>query len=156
MPGQSQGTDRIEQQILLPNPQARVWRALTDSEQFSAWFGIRFAGPFKVGTTMPAKVTYKGKENVTLDIAIEAIEPEHRFAFRWHPFAMDVNIDYSKDPMTLVEFTLDAVDGGTLLKVVESGFDKVPASRRATAFEMNTGGWNSQMKNIAKYLAANS
>jgi len=35
----------------------------------------------------------------------------------------------------------EEIEGGTLLTVVESGFDNMPASRRAKAFEMNSGGW---------------
>jgi len=155
MAGQ-QSTDRIAQEIQLPNPRSRVWRALTDSQQFGAWFGMKFQEPFKVGSTLAGKIAFKGRGDVTFDITIEAIEPEHRFAYRWHPYAVEENVDYSKEPMTLVEFTLDVVDGGTLLKVVESGFDKIPASRRTQAFEMDTAGWTGQMKNIAKYLAANS
>jgi uncharacterized protein YndB with AHSA1/START domain len=155
MSGQS-STDTIEREIQLPNPRSRVWRALTDSQQFSSWFGMRFDKPFEVGAKMAGIVNFKDRGEVAFDVVIEAIEPEHRFAYRWHPYAVEANVDYSKEPMTLVEFTLDSVEGGTLLKVVESGFDKIPVSRRTQALEMNTSGWNGQMKNIAKYLAANS
>lgn len=145
-------TDRIEQQVVLPSPQSRVWRALSDAAQFAEWFGIKFDGAFAAGRSTYGKIMIKGQE-VTFEFAIEAIEPERRFAFRWHPYAIDANVDYSGEPMTLVDFTLESVDGGTMLKVVESGFDKIPASRRAEAFQMNTNGWTGQMKRIAKYLA---
>jgi len=148
-------TDRIEQQVRLPNPQSRVWRALSDAAQFAEWFGVKLDGPFTAGKSTNGKITIKGHE-VTFEFAIEAIEPERRFAFRWHPYAIDPNVDYSSEPMTLVEFTLETVEGGTMLKVVESGFDKIPASRRVEAFQMNTNGWTGQMSRIAKYLAANS
>ena len=46
----------------------------------------------------------------------------------------------------------DRIEREILLKVVESGFDKLPASRRAEAFRMNSGGWEGQMRNIAKYV----
>ncbi|MFI5233320.1 MAG: SRPBCC family protein [Gemmatimonadales bacterium] len=147
-------TDRIEQHIQLPTPRGRVWRALTESRQFGEWFGVKFDEPFKAGAPIKGTLTIKGYEHLTMEFAIDAIVPESRFSFRWHPYAIDPNVDYSMEPMTLVEFTLEAVDGGTLLKVVESGFDKIPVSRRVKAFEMNTSGWTSQMKNIAKYLAA--
>ena len=54
----------------------------------------------------------------------------------------------------LVEFTLDEKDGGTLLTVVESGFDKVPSAYRATAFRSNSGGWAEQMKSIERHVSA--
>ena len=63
-------------------------------------------------------------------------------------------VDYSAEPTTLVEFRLEEADGGTLLTVVESGFDQIPLHRRAEAFRMNDGGWTEQMKNIASHVAA--
>jgi hypothetical protein len=67
---------------------------------------------------------------------------------------MDPSVDYSKEEPTLVTFTLrDAPGGGTLLKVVESGFDKVPAGRRLEAFRMNSSGWDGQMQNIVRHMA---
>jgi uncharacterized protein YndB with AHSA1/START domain len=148
-------SDRIEKEVRLPTPRSRVWRALTDPKQFGEWFGVKFNGPFTAGATTIGNLTNKAYEHVNLEFAVVAIEPERRFSFRWHPYALDANMDYSKEPMTLVEFTLEESDGGTLLKVVESGFDKIPASRRTKAFEMNTGGWTSQMTRIAKYVEAN-
>jgi hypothetical protein len=74
-------------------------------------------------------------------------------ALRWHPAAIDPAVDYSKEPTTLVEFELTEVEGGTLLRLVESGFDQIPPERRLEAFRMNSGGWDEQMKNIEKHVA---
>lgn len=54
--------------------------------------------------------------------------------------------------MTLVTFSLADRPDGTLLTVVESGFDQLAAERRAKAYEMNDQGWAAQMTLIAKYL----
>lgn len=88
-----------------------------------------------------------------MDITIEKMEPERLFSWRWHPGAIDPGRDYSKDPTTLVVFTLQDVEGGTLVKVVESGFDEVPEAYRATAFRLNTEGWEGQMKNVERHVA---
>ena len=74
-----------------------------------------------------------------MEVLIERIEPERYFAYRWHPYAIDPAVDYAHEPMTLVEFRLDEADGGTLLTIVESGFDQVPLARREKAFRMNDG-----------------
>jgi hypothetical protein len=66
---------------------------------------------------------------------------------------VDPGLDYSSEPTTLVVFTLEETLGGTLLSVVESGFDNIPAARRAKAFEMNTRGWEAQMQNITRHVA---
>jgi uncharacterized protein YndB with AHSA1/START domain len=146
-------TDRIEQQIQLDFPRSRVWRALTDAQEFGRWFGCELEGQFTPGTPIRGRITNKGFE-FPIELAVDRIEPERLFSFRWHPFAIDPAVDYSHEPMTLVTFTLEPVGAGTLLKVVETGFDAIPAARRAKAFEMNNNGWKSQMERIRKYLVA--
>ena len=61
-------------------------------------------------------------------------------------------MDYSQETPTLVEFTLEKSAKGTLLKVTESGFDKIPSARRAEAFRMNENGWAQQLKNIERHV----
>jgi hypothetical protein len=81
------------------------------------------------------------------------MEPERLFSFTWHPYASDPKKDYSKETPTLVEFKLEKIPNGTLLLLTESGFDKIPADRRAEAFRRNDGGWTEQMKNIEAHVA---
>ena len=150
-------TDRIEREIHIKAPRSRVWRALSNPEEFGAWFGVDLEGQsFAPGGHARGRLnfTIRGNDNVMLDILIERIEPESLMSFRWHPFAIDPAIDYSKEDRTLVTFTLNDAPGGTLLKVVESGFDRVPPSRRMEAFRMNSGGWEGQLKNIDRHAAA--
>jgi uncharacterized protein YndB with AHSA1/START domain len=146
-------TDRIEKKIILRAPRARVWRALTTAEEFGAWFGVKLTSAFASGTWLQGKITAPGYEHMTMDIGIERIEPESFFSYRWHPYAIDPKVDYSGEPTTLVEFRLDDVAEGTMLTVVESGFDQLPASRRSEAFRMNDGGWAAQLRNIERYVA---
>ncbi|MGO1000684.1 SRPBCC family protein [Lysobacter sp. CA196] len=146
-------TDRIEKQILLKAPRTRVWQALADAESFGEWFGVRFEGQrFVPGQTTQGRITYPGYEHLLMQVEVQRVEPERLLSFHWHPYAVDPEVDYSQEAPTLVEFTLEEVDGGTLLRVVESGFDRVPASRRDEAFRMNSGGWDEQMSNIERYV----
>jgi uncharacterized protein YndB with AHSA1/START domain len=154
MPPSQTGTDRIEKQIQLSAPRTRVWRALTDLAEFGQWFGVKLSGTVAPGATLRGPVTYPGYEHLTFEATVETVEPERRFAFRWHPYAIEPGVDYSAEPTTLVVFTLEERDGGTLLTVVESGFDKIPAARRAKAFDMNTKGWATQLENIERHLAS--
>lgn len=158
-------TDRIEKTIVLRAPRARVWRALTDSQEFGDWFGMRFMDPFApgarvratvVGTTVDAEIAKAQRQHagVTFELVIDRIEPERLFSFRWHPGAVDPAVDYSQEPMTLVEFTLEEMPVGTKLTVVESGFDRIPLERRAAAFNGNDQGWGIVVTLIAKYLAS--
>jgi hypothetical protein len=85
---------------------------------------------------------------------VERVEAERYFAYRWHPYAIDPDLDYSKEPTTLVEFRLEDTDGGTALTIVESGFDQIPVERRETAFRMNDQGWTEQARNIERHVAS--
>jgi uncharacterized protein YndB with AHSA1/START domain len=149
-------TDRIEKQIFLKAPRARVWRALTDSKEFGQWFQIVFTESFKPGATVKGRVTFPGYENMTMEFVIDAMEPERRFSYRWHPNAKGPAADYANEPMTLVEFTLKDADGGTMLTVVETGFDSLAPERRAATLKSNTNGWAQQMTALETYLSKNS
>jgi uncharacterized protein YndB with AHSA1/START domain len=147
-------TDRIERKILLKAPRSRVWRALSNAEEFGDWFGVALKGKtFAPGHRVQGQVTYPGYEHIVLDMLIERMEPERLLSWRWHPYPADPSVDYSKEPTTLVVFELEEVEGGTSLTVVESGFDNIPPSRRLEAFRMNSGGWDQQMKNIENHVA---
>ncbi len=145
-------TDRIEKQLLLRAPKARVWKALTHYEEFNTWFRVKMEGPFVPGKKVKGKNAYPGYEHLLMDIQIEKMEPEKYFSYRWTPYAADVKVDYSKETPTLVEFHLEEAPGGTLLTVTESGFDQIPAFRRDEAFRMNSGGWEEQLKNVARHV----
>jgi uncharacterized protein YndB with AHSA1/START domain len=147
-------TDRIEKLVNLDVPRSRVWRALTDVKQFNHWFGCEIADPFKAGTEVKGRLTNKKYEHVVMSLWIEKMEPEKFFSFRWHPYAMEQGVDYSGEPTTLVAFTLEDTKEGTRLTIVESGFDAIPAERRAKAFSMNSAGWDGQARNLTSYLAA--
>jgi uncharacterized protein YndB with AHSA1/START domain len=145
-------TDRIEKTLRLRAPRSRVWRALTDSAEFGAWFGAALDGPFAPGALVTGRITIRGYEHVRFEVRVERVEPESLFSYRWHPYAVDPKVDYSAEIPTLVEFRLADEGGGTRLTVVESGFDRLPAHRRDEAFRMNEGGWKGQLENVRRHV----
>ena len=147
-----QSTDRIEKRVDVKARRSRVWRALADATEFGTWFGMKLDRAFTPGARVIGQITMKGYEHVKLEMQIERVEPEAYFSYRWHPAAIDTSVDYSAEPMTLVEFRLEENAGGTTILISESGFDKLPASRRGEAFRMNEGGWSSQSKKLAAYV----
>lgn len=148
-------TDRIERQIHIKAPRSKVWRVLADAESFGNWFGVALKGKhFVAGEPIEGNITYPGYEHLLWQVVVERIEPEHLLSFRWHPYAIDPKVDYSLEPTTLVVFELEEVRDGTLLRLVESGFDRIPPGRRMEAFRMNSDGWDQQMKNIDTYVTA--
>ena len=146
--------DRIEKQIEIAAPVARVWKALTDHTEFGQWFRVKLDAPFTPGQTTRGNITYPGYEHLAFEVAVQKMEAPRFFSYTWHPYPSEPNVDYSKETPTLVEFTLTQKGSGTLLAVVESGFDRIPAHRRDEAFRMNDGGWAEQMRNIAAHVTA--
>jgi uncharacterized protein YndB with AHSA1/START domain len=156
--------DRVVKTIVLKAPRERVWQAITDSGRFGVWFGVEIDGPFVAGKEATGRIT---PTQVDADVAkhqesyrgvpwramVERIEPMTLFSFYWHPYAVDPATDYSKEPMTLVTFELQDAEGGVLLTITESGFERLPAARRAQALESNDIGWGHQTRLIEKYLA---
>ncbi|MCA8092428.1 SRPBCC family protein [Burkholderia anthina] len=163
----TQSTDPIEKQAVLAAPPARVWEAISNSGEFGTWFGVTFDGPFTEGQPLFGRITptrvdddvAKAQEpyaGAVFEIVVERVEPKQLFSFRWHPFAIDPNFDYSAEPMTLVTFAIAGQNGGTRLTVTETGFDQLIEARRAKAREMNDHGWAAQMMLITKYLATHA
>jgi uncharacterized protein YndB with AHSA1/START domain len=149
-------SDEIRESTHIAAPIDRVWRAISDHNEFGEWFRVALDQPFEAGRPSTGHITHKGYEHIKWTAEIVAIEPPRRLALRWHPYAIDPNVDYSNEPTTLVEFTLTERDGGTDVEVVESGFDAIPPGRRDEAFRMNSQGWAAQMKNIRDYAETRS
>jgi len=160
-------TDRIEKSLLLHAPRARVWRAVTDFKEFGRWFGVKVDGPFTAGALVRARLVgtevdadvakaQQAHGDLEFEIAVDRIEPERLFAFRWHPYAAEPGADFSTEPATLVTLTLEETTNGVKLTVIESGFDQIPLARRAQAFDSNDQGWAIQMTLVEKYLAQNT
>ena len=147
-------SERMERKILLKASRSHVWRALANAEAFGQWFGVALEGKrFVAGERTQGQITYPGYEHLIWDVAVERVEPERVFSFRWHPYAVEPQMDYSQESETRVQFELEDMDGGTLLKVVESGFNKIPEARRLKAFRMDSRGWDEQMANIEAFLS---
>lgn len=145
--------DRIEREIQLKASRAKVWQAISNAEEFGKWFGLALNGQsFEAGKSVKGNITIPGYEHVVLEMLIDRVEPETLFSYRWHPYCVDPNVDYSQEPMTLVTFTLEDAADGILLRVVESGFSALPPERLEEAYRMNTQGWEGQLKNIEKYV----
>jgi uncharacterized protein YndB with AHSA1/START domain len=156
-------TDRIEKVLFVRAPQDKVWHAISDAGEFGNWFGMELDGQFVPGAQMTARIKptkadaavaemQKKYDGTPVAFVVERVEPMSIFSYRWHPFSIDPDVDYTNEPMTLVTFTLEPTEGGTMLRVVESGFDSIPIKRRAEAFEANEEGWGIQMQLIEKYL----
>ncbi len=145
--------DRIEKIVDLAAPVSRVWRALTDHEEFGQWFRVRLDGPFEVGATTTGNITYPGYEHMEWVSVTERMEPERLFVFSWPPSSIDPDTTYSDDAKVIVEFRLQPTENGTRLTITETGFLQFPESKRLEALRSNKEGWDIQAENVAAYVA---
>jgi uncharacterized protein YndB with AHSA1/START domain len=157
-------TDRIEKQVLLRAPLERVWRAISDAKEFGNWFGMEFEGEFAPRPEVRGRCVMT---KVDPDVAraqepfvgqsqtffIDRIEPMHTFSYRWHPFAISPDVDYSSEALTLVTFTLASAEGGTWLTIVETGLDAIPIGRRAEALGAEDACWDTTRELVGKHIA---
>ena len=126
--------DRIDKSIDIAAPAQRVWEFVSEP----GWF-------INDGAYRTHEITRDGEVSLVRDpvhgdfgfrtVALEA--PRHA-AFRWVGEGAGT---------TLVEFFVDARDGGSTLRVVESGFASLPGSRdeRLAAFDGNSEGWDIEL-----------
>lgn len=148
--------DCIDKEIFIEAPVSRVWKAVTDASEFSTWFGVKLESQFAVGAVMEGMISNPKYSHIRLKLTVETIEPETRFAYRWLPYALDPDVDYSSETPTTVTFHFSPSNGGTHLRVTECGFDKVPEWRRELAFKMNSSGWEQQVARIQRYVLTGS
>jgi uncharacterized protein YndB with AHSA1/START domain len=138
--------DRIERTVQLAHPPEKVWAALTTAEGLAAWFGDQAAIDLRPGGA--ARMSWDGGHRA--EMRVERVEEPAVFGFTWHIAGLP-----DGDPRrTYVEFTLQAVGGGTRLTVTESGFAQLPGDAHRAAYHGNTEGWAKELGELAAYLDA--
>ncbi|GJM22829.1 MAG: vanillate O-demethylase oxidoreductase VanB [Planctomycetota bacterium] len=145
--------DQIEKVVELKAPVARVWKALTDHEEFGAWFRVRLDGPFEVGALSTGQLTFPGHEHVKWESLTETLEHERVFAFSWPPSAVDPDGEYDADAKVTVEFCLEPTADGTRLTITESGFLQFPEAKRLEVLRSNKQGWDIQAGHVTAHVA---
>lgn len=145
---------RIDREITIKAAPEKVWRALTDPAQLSAWFQVSIEGTIAAGGEAWMTTAHPDYKGMRFRVRFVELSPFDRFVWQWHPGAVDPEVDYSKEPMTTVTFTLQPVADGTLLRVAETGFDEISLARRAKVHTDNTQGWTEVLVWLQKYVEA--
>lgn len=149
----------IEKSIELSAPIGRVWMALTDHRQHGQWFRAKIDKPFAIGSRSTFRCLYPGYEHIKWDALVEKMDHEKLFSYTSHMHPLekpDEQLEVFVGNPTLVEYALQTTPQGTRLTVIESGYDKIPADKRALAMRNNDNGWEMQLQNIAEHLANES
>ena len=132
---------RIDRTIEIAAPPARVWRALTDVQELSAWFQVTIEGTIAPDADIWMTSVHPDHAGQRFRVWIREVTPPRRLVWDWHPGEIDPGADYSREPRTTVSFTLEPSGRGTRLSVAETGFDRVALARRAKVYQDNSQGW---------------
>lgn len=132
--------DRIKREVLINAPIERVWALVSEP----GWW---------IGDGDPSHRVVRREGNLVIvdypphgrfPVLPVSSDAPHYVSYRGGDDASQPLVEGTS---TLVEFFLAEQDGGTLLRVVESGFASLypSAERRAAAMEDNVGGWEMQL-----------
>ena len=141
--------DSIEREIVIEAPVERVWSVVTEAEHIGRWFGDAGA---EIDLRPGGALRCSWAKHGTVHGVVERVEAPRFFSYRW---ARPVGADVRHGNSTLVEFSLTPEEKGTRLRVVESGFRELEGTdaEKAKYAEENTGGWKSELAELAAYLS---
>ena len=141
---------QIERETTIAAPPERVWALLTEAEHVGRWFGDAGA---EIDLRPGGALVVRWAEHGTSHARVVAVEPHTRFSYRWAPIREHWGEEPAEGTATLVEFTLEAQEDGTRLRVVESGFEALDGTdeQRRRSLDDNTQGWETQLGNVREY-----
>ena len=142
-------TDRIEQELHIQASRQRVWQLLTEAEHISRWFGDSTEVDLRPG----GKMTFTWDQFGSHHAVVEQVDPPAFFSYRWARRAGEYPVEGNS---TLVEFTLTEAGSGTMLRVVETGFDALTVTEpeKDTAVSENIEGWRNELSELQQYARA--
>jgi uncharacterized protein YndB with AHSA1/START domain len=152
--GLSPEMSRIDQTIDIDAPPERVWRALIRADELSAWFKVTIDGALEPGAEVWMTSQHEGYVGQRFRVRIVEMTEPRRFAWQWHPGEVDPSVDYAREPMTTVTFTLEATGAGTRLHVAETRFDAIALTRRTRVYRDNSQGWGEVLGWLRSHVEA--
>jgi uncharacterized protein YndB with AHSA1/START domain len=95
----------------LPHPPEKIWRALTQGALIKQWLMDNDLQPV-VGHRFNFRSTPVPNWNGIIDSEILVVEPGRKISYSWNSMGLE----------SIVVWTLVATDGGTLLRMEQTGF----------------------------------
>ncbi|MCC6833177.1 MAG: SRPBCC family protein [Thermoleophilia bacterium] len=139
----------VRRTIHIDAPIDTVWRAITEPALISQWFGDAAFEALAVG----ARGTLSWPDYGAAPVRIEAIDEPHSISYRWADGAEYPGVpDVDTVPSTVFTFTLESVESGTRLTVVETGFESTRAPEEN--LESHRGGWDFELDELVALLEA--
>jgi uncharacterized protein YndB with AHSA1/START domain len=131
----------VERSIWINAPRERVWRAVTESEPITAWWG----DPWDITALhVGAPIRFGAEPNVII-ATIETLDPLREFKIRW-PRTPHSPADMS------TTFLLADEDGGTRVTIIEAGYEGLPDDMRQKRMDSSARGYAQVMDNLKTHV----
>lgn len=138
----------VTRTVRVAAPRDLVFEVLTQPSQIAQWFGDR--ADFPDGVRVGAEGSFGWAAHGSFPARIEIYEPTRAFAFTWGTPDEPIRDDNS----TTATFTLQDDGDGTLLTVVETGFENLgDAARRRAAMQDTAQGWTQELDELAAQVS---
>jgi len=134
----------VRRTIRIAAPVDKVWTAVTEPEHISRWFG---RAEFD-GSGVGAVGTLTWDDHGSIPVRVEAVDEPRSITYRWSnddalgQIPDELDVEHS----TVFTVSLEPVEGGTQLTVVESGFENT--SDAVANLEFHRQGWNSDLDEL--------
>lgn len=133
--------DSITKELLLEHPINKVWKAITQAEDISAWF---LKTDFKAEKGFHYTFTSDGENGCTqITGEIKQADP-YILEYTW--IVADTNVE------TTVKWSLQETEGGTMLLLEHSGISNYVGDTAIQMFTSFDGGWDNCVTGLKKYL----
>ncbi len=124
-----------------------VWRVLITPELVGRWLKMEPNGfVAEVGNQFTYQTTPAGEWDGTIRCEVLELVPAERLVYSWRGGHAE-NVGYGSELDLTVSMFLEAVPGGTKLRLIHSGFD---LPRNQAAFDGMGGGWKGVVVRIAE------
>lgn len=136
-----EGAFMVTRSIAIAAPAAKVWRAITEPEYLSRWFGRTVLDGAGVGT-----MTFD--DHGVVPIRVQSIDAPRSVTYRWsNDNALGrLPDEIDEENSTVFTFTLEAEGEGTRLTVVESGFERT--SDPLSNLDSHRRGWDIELDKL--------
>ena len=135
----------ISREVHIEAAVERVWALVTDPRHLASWFSDEVEMDLRVGGSL--LLTWNG--HGAFPGIVERVDPPRLFAFSW----LRVDEASLAETSTLVEISLETSGTGTSVRVVESGFSRLPwpDGRRLDYRRENDQGWARELAELVSY-----
>jgi uncharacterized protein YndB with AHSA1/START domain len=129
----------VERETLVEASPDEVWEALTDEDRLEEWL----APDVELDPVEGGEIAVSDGEDRRTG-TVETVEESERFAFTW---------SRPGEGESFVEFTIEALPGGSRVTVVETPIDLPATNSAAGPTAVAAGGWDSRLARLHRSLS---